>query len=59
MKTCECRNCGHVFTVRKPMPFCTAACRFEYNKQQTDNNKTLTIQVGVNNDQSNIPEATK
>lgn len=43
MKTCNCRNCGRVFTVSKPMPFCSGACRITYQLNQS----RQTTQVGV------------
>lgn len=30
MKTCICRECGHVFVVQKVKPFCSGECRRAY-----------------------------
>lgn len=53
MKTCNCRNCGRVFTVNKPMPFCSGACRLAHQHNQHSQHLKPTIQVGVINDKSN------
>lgn len=50
MKICTCRNCGHVFTVTKPMPFCSASCRKAHTTKQSNQ---LTIHEGVSHDISN------
>jgi hypothetical protein len=49
MKTCTCRQCGRVFTVAKPMPFCSGTCRVTYEFYKLHQ---PTIQAGVINDNS-------
>lgn len=50
MRVCTCRQCGHLFTVVKPMPFCSGTCRKTFTTNQS---QQLTIQVGVLHDHSN------
>lgn len=47
MKVCTCRHCGRVFTVAKPMPFCSGTCRTTHHFYES---QQPTIHEGVIND---------
>jgi hypothetical protein len=34
MKSCTCRNCGHVYVKARASAFCSSSCRKAYNEQQ-------------------------
>lgn len=45
MKTCTCRNCGHVYVKARASAFCSSSCRKAYNL-----NNPPAILTGASND---------
>lgn len=44
IKTCTCKNCGHVFVARRTRAYCTQLCRLTATR------------MGANNETSNKPQ---
>lgn len=57
LKTCTCKNCGHVYISKRIRPFCNNLCRQTFmsaNPITSDNNPPHAILIGANEyDQSN------